>query len=167
MTFEEFNQLEKEEVQRELSKCCGSSTWVEVVASLHPYNDKDVLFALASQLWLKCSRNDWLEAFTHHPKIGDLESLKKRFGPTKEWSEGEQVSVEAASQETLLELAEYNQRYEDKFEFIFIVCATGKSADEMLEMLKKRINNNPEKEIKIAAQEQREIMILRLEKLLS
>ena len=118
-----------------------------------------------SQWWL-CNEEDWKEAFTHHPKIGDLDSLKKKFANTAVWASGEQSGVNTAKDEILNALAEGNRLYEEKFGYIFIVCASGKSAEEMLGMLNERLKNNPEDEIRIAADEQNKITLLRLEKLL-
>jgi 2-oxo-4-hydroxy-4-carboxy-5-ureidoimidazoline decarboxylase len=108
---------------------------------------------------------DWQEAFSHHPKIGDIDTLKEKFAATTQWTEGEQASAKEASQQTLQQLAEGNQAYEQRFGYIFIVCATGKSADEMLQLLQQRLYNNPEVEIQIAMEEQLRITRLRLEKL--
>jgi 2-oxo-4-hydroxy-4-carboxy-5-ureidoimidazoline decarboxylase len=106
-----------------------------------------------------------MEAFSHHTKIGDLKSLQEKFSATKEWASGEQQSVSAATDQVLIELKELNEAYENKFGYIFIICATGKSAEEMLSALKQRILNDGEDELKIAAEEQRKIMHLRINKL--
>jgi 2-oxo-4-hydroxy-4-carboxy-5-ureidoimidazoline decarboxylase len=106
-----------------------------------------------------------LEAFEQHPKIGDINSLKKQYANTVAWASNEQAGVDAASDEVLQALAKGNDDYERKFGYIFIVCATGKSAGEMLELLQSRLTNDPESEIKIGAEEQNKITKLRLEKL--
>lgn len=116
--------------------------------------------------WWKCNEDDWKEAFAHHPKIGDIESMKKKFASTAEWASGEQSGVQTASDKTLMALAEGNRQYEEKFGYIFIVFATGKSAEEMLQLLQERLKNDPEEEIQIAADEQNKITKLRIEKLL-
>jgi 2-oxo-4-hydroxy-4-carboxy-5-ureidoimidazoline decarboxylase len=108
-----------------------------------------------------------LEAFTHHPKIGDAKSLAEKFATTKEWASNEQSGVNEASILTLNKLAEGNKAYEEKFGYIFIVCATGKSASEMLSLLESRITNTPEVEIEIAMREQNKITHLRIDKLFS
>ena len=147
-------------------KCCGSSAWVEKVMSFFPVDDMVELLDDAEDEWYKCSPEDWKEAFSHHPRIGDIDSLKKKFASTANWAMGEQSGTSSASDETIKALAIGNKEYEDKFGYIFIVCATGKSADEMLALLESRLLNDPKIEIEIAADEQNKITRLRLEKLL-
>jgi 2-oxo-4-hydroxy-4-carboxy-5-ureidoimidazoline decarboxylase len=132
-----------------------------------PADDLVELLEDAEEQWYQCNEEDWKEAFAHHPKIGDTESLKKKFTSTAEWASNEQNGVSNASQRTIEALADSNQKYEKKFGYIFIVCATGKSADEMLAILETRLQNSPEVEIEIAADEQNKITKMRLEKLLS
>lgn len=160
----EFKVLDESELSDNLLKCCGSANWVKGMCDNFP-KEKEKLFENAENIWFGLNESDWVEAFTHHPKIGDLASLEKKFGSTKDFTSNEQSSVNHASMETLKELAEYNEKYEKKFGFIFIVCATGKTADEMLDLIKKRIKNNYEEELKIAMGEQNKITKLRLEKL--
>lgn len=166
MTLHDLNTLPKQQLKEELTKCCGSSAWVSKMLPFFPADDLVELLEDAEEQWWKCSEADWKEAFSHHPKIGDIESLQKKFASTAGWASGEQSGVNTASQQTLEELAEGNKQYEEKFGYIFIVCATGKSADEMLAMLEIRLQNSPEVEIEIAADEQNKITKLRLEKLL-
>jgi len=166
MTLHEFNILSKEQLVEELMKCCGSVSWVNRMLPFIPADDMIELLEDAEEQWWQCSEDDWKEAFTHHPKIGDLESLNKKFASTAEWASGEQSGVRSVSKETIEALAEGNRLYEEKFGYIFIVCATGRSAEEMLEMLEERLKNNPDDEIKIAADEQNKITKLRIEKLL-
>lgn len=110
-------------------------------------------------------RDDWLEAFSHHPRIGDAASLRQRFGARSgAWSEGEQSAAAGADDAVLAALADANRRYEQRFGYVFIVCATGKSAEEMLALLEARLGNPAEQELAIAAAEQRKITRLRLEK---
>ena len=120
----------------------------------------------AEEIWSECSEDDWKEAFTHHPKIGDVESLKIKFATTAGWASAEQNGIKEASLQTIQALAEGNRMYEEKFGYIFIVCATGKSAEEMLAFLQARLHNTAEQEIKIAAAEQIKITKLRIQKLL-
>lgn len=135
--------------------------------NLRPFAYKKTLLEQARLQWELCGPPDWLEAFTHHPKIGDLKSLEKKFASTRQWAGGEQKGVNTADQQILAALAQGNDDYEKKFGYIFIVCATGKSAGEMLEILKKRLPNQPEEEIQIAQGEQMKITLIRLEKLLN
>jgi 2-oxo-4-hydroxy-4-carboxy-5-ureidoimidazoline decarboxylase len=167
MTLSELNNLPKSTLTDALRKCCGSTAWVEAMAQIFPVSDKETLFEQASSIWYSLSDNDWREAFTHHPKIGDINSLKEKFASTSAWAAGEQAAVQHSSQAVLEALADGNTRYEEKFGYIFIVCATGKSAEEMLELLQARLPNEPAEEIKIAMAEQAKITQIRLEKLLA
>ena len=166
MTLHELNMLPKQALSDALMKCCGSSAWVNRMMSFFPADDLVELLEDAEEQWWKCSQEDWKEAFAQHPRIGDIGSLKKKFGATADWASGEQSGTSTASLETLKALAEGNRQYEEKFGYIFIVCATGKSADEMLGLLRDRLKNDPAEEIEIAADEQNKITKLRLEKLL-
>ncbi len=157
--------MNKKELKENLYNCCGSVNWVTKFALHFHFESKEKMFEKAEEVWFSLNRKDWLEAFKQHPKIGDLASLEKKFGSTKDFTTKEQSSVSAASTETLTELKKYNEWYEKDFGFIFIVCATGKTADEMLGLIKKRIKNNYEEELKIAMGEQNKITKLRLEKL--
>lgn len=166
LTLHQFNSLSKKEATEVLAQCCGASGWVTQMESLRPFHSRKAVFEAASQVWNQLSEKDWKEAFTHHPKIGDLESLKKKFASTRAWAEHEQKGSAEASVSVLQALALANQTYENRFGYIFIVCATGKKAEEMLSLLESRLTNEPEKEIKIAAQEQAKITQIRLEKLI-
>jgi 2-oxo-4-hydroxy-4-carboxy-5-ureidoimidazoline decarboxylase len=167
MTLHELNTLPKEELKEALFKCCGSTAWVNKMLEIFPADELVDLEENAEEKWNECTEDDWKEAFTHHPKIGDIESLKKKFASTANWAAGEQSGAAVASQQILEALAKGNDDYEKKFGYIFIVCATGKSADEMLGLLLLRLSNEPKDEIKNAADEQLKITQLRLEKLLS
>jgi len=167
MTIEELNQLDTADRRAVLMRCCGAGAWIAGMQVLFPVSSKEMLLKEAERVWYDCSEVDWREAFEHHPHIGDLGSLKKKFASTGEWAAGEQSGVNAAPQEVLTELAAGNEAYEKKFGYIFIVCATGKSAGEMLELLTGRLGNAAAKEIRIAMGEQNKITLIRLEKLLS
>jgi len=164
MTIAEFDHLDNLSKRKLLQQCCGSNAWVEKMLAMPPAEDLIDLFEDAEEKWYACTEEDWREAFTHHPKIGDMETLRKKFS-ADQFAGSEQDSVQQASETTLKALAEGNSRYEEKFGYIFIVCATGKSAEEMLEILNDRMANDPEEEIKIAMDEQIKITKLRLEKL--
>ncbi len=159
--------MEAELAQLEFSKCCGARNWVAQMVALRPFDDRDGLLKAAERIWYACSEADWLEAFTHHPKIGDIDSLAKKFASTQAWAGNEQKGVQSASMDVLQRLAKGNSEYEKKFGFIFIVCATGKSAAEMLSLLEQRIGNSYEDELKIAMGEQHKITLIRLNKLLA
>ncbi len=165
MTLKQFNQLSSEQAQQELFKCCGSSNWAEELAAHIPFDSVSAIKATSDKIWSSCLQSDLLEAFTHHPKIGDAKSLAEKFATTQKWASGEQAAVSDAPKETLENLAKGNVEYEKKFGYIFIVCATGKSAEEMLNLLSNRLPNAPEQEIRIAAKEQNKITHIRIEKL--
>lgn len=167
MTLAELNALEESGARAELLRCCGSSRWVEAMSKRRPFAGKDSLLDAAREIWRALGPADWREAFTHHPKIGDLDSLKKKFSATAGWASGEQAGAAGASEATLRALAQGNADYEKRFGYIFIVCATGKRADEMLVSLLERLGNDPERELAAAAGEQEKITALRLEKLLA
>ena len=137
------------------------------MVSVFPLADVETLMDEAKTKWNELAETDWREAFTYHPKIGDVNSLKEKFASTSTWAEGEQGAVKEASQADLEALAAGNDEYERKFGYIFIVCATGKSVDEMLALLQARLVNSLEDEIVIAMGEQGKITRLRLEKLLA
>ncbi len=165
-TLTEFNQLTVEKAKEELFNCCGSTKWVSLLMEKFPFKDEPALFHQVHDSWYEqCSEADYLEAFTHHPKIGDMDSLKKKFAATQEWAGKEQAGVAQASMDTLKALAQSNEAYFERFGYIFIVCATGKSADEMLQLLQMRINHEPKEELGIAMGEQHKITLIRLKKL--
>ena len=167
MNLESFNRLTVDEAMRDLLRCCGSRRWAQAVAAQRPFANAAAVLSAADEAWWKLDRADWLEAFTHHPKIGDIDSLRAKFATTKEWAAGEQSGVNAADEDVLRGLADGNRDYEKRFGHIFIVCATGKSAQEMLTLLRERLKNDADKELRIAAGEQAKITKIRLEKLLS
>ena len=167
MTIQQFNNLTIQQLKDELFKCCGCTAWIENLSEKIPLDSIEKLKKESDKVWSSLDDKDWLEAFKHHPKIGDIKSLEKKFASTKEWASNEQSGVKATTKNILAELKELNDVYEKKFGYIFIVCATGKSAGEMLAILKSRLNNLPQEEIKIAMQEQNKITHLRIDKLFS
>ncbi len=166
MTIETLNGLASSEAAAQFNLCCGATNWIKIMNQSRPFQNKNEVYQQAESIWLSLSSEDWLEAFTHHPKIGNINSLRKKFQNTKSISKNEQSGVNNATESTLKNLAESNQLYEDKFGFIFIVCATGKSSDEMLALIKMRLNNNAKIEMQNAAKEQNKITQLRLKTLL-
>ncbi len=162
-----LNDLSGEEARKALLDCCGSAKWVDVMARLVPFANAERLLEAADRVWAGLEESDWLEAFRHHPAIGSKKSATKRSSTAKTWSAGEQSRAQEASEETLAQLAEANQAYHAKFGIVFLICATGKSAEEILAALRSRIANDWATEVKIAAEEQRKITRIRLEKLLA
>jgi 2-oxo-4-hydroxy-4-carboxy-5-ureidoimidazoline decarboxylase len=167
MTPAELDALPEAEAAEALRRCCGASRWVYAMVAARPFGSAEGLLLAADRAWDRCSQTDWLEAFQHHPRIGDIEGLRRKFADTAAWASGEQAGAALADEATLAALAAGNAAYEARFGHIFIVCATGKRADEMLAMLNARIANEPEAEARIAAAEQHKITRIRLEKLLA
>jgi 2-oxo-4-hydroxy-4-carboxy-5-ureidoimidazoline decarboxylase len=151
------------EAARELlSRACGSTRWVDRMMERRPFGSDARLLRAARIEWFALTEADWLEAFSHHPQIGDRASLAARFPATHDLSAKEQAGVGRAGDDVLSALAEGNATYLDRFGFIFIVCATGKTAEEMLAVLRERLKNNRATELRIAAEEQAKITALRL-----
>jgi 2-oxo-4-hydroxy-4-carboxy-5-ureidoimidazoline decarboxylase len=167
MTIAEFDHLPTEKKKKLLQQCCGSSAWVNKMLTVFPVEDLVELLEAAEEKWYECSEEDWKEAFEHHPKIGDINSLRQKYIATKTWAEGEQAGVTTASEEDIKDLEKSNNEYQKKFGYIFIVCATGKTAKEMIGILKTRLQNTSEEEVKIASAEQNKITKLRVGKLLA
>jgi 2-oxo-4-hydroxy-4-carboxy-5-ureidoimidazoline decarboxylase len=149
-----------------LQRCCGSSRWVEAMMAARPFRTEERLRAAAARAFVPLERADWLEAFAHHPRIGDRAALEARFASTRSWSAAEQGAVDRAGPDVLEALAAANRDYEERFGYVFIVCATGKGPDEMLALARARLDNDPGNELHVAAAEQRRITELRLAKLL-
>ncbi len=151
-------------------RCCGASAFAAgMVCALaaDPPREVAAVLGLAETVFDRFGAADWLDAFGHHPKIGDLDVLRRRFGGGADLAHQEQRAVAAADEATLRALHELNLEYEARFGFIFIVCATGKTAAEMLGLLRQRLGNSREREIALAAAEQRQITRLRLRGLLA
>lgn len=165
MTLDQFNSLEQVAAADHLRQCCVSERWIQGMLAARPFDSLEALYTAANSVWLNLDKNDYLQAFEGHPKIGDVESLRAKYAHTKALAAGEQASVNQADEATLGALAEGNAEYEARFGYIFIVCATGKSAEEMLALLKERLHNDPTYEIHVAAAEQHKITCIRLEKL--
>lgn len=166
MTIEELNSDSKR-AKKELMKCCGSDKWAEKVLEGLPFTSVDSLMTLSDKAWKECSTDDFLEAFSHHPRIGEKNISSEKLAETSAWAAGEQAGVDDTDRALNDELLQLNKDYEEKFGFIFIVCATGKSGKEMLRLLKNRIINDRQSEIEIAAAEQNKITNIRLRKLFS
>ena len=166
MTVEALNRLGPAAAAAAFERCCGARAWVEGMCAARPFRDREALVEAAERHGRSLGPEDWREAFTHHPRIGDVEALRRRFAATAAWAAAEQRGAATASEATLAALAEGNRDYEARFGYIFIVFATGKSADEMLGLLRARLANDPAHELTIAAEEQMKITRIRLEKLL-
>jgi len=167
-----LNLLPPDEATEELLKCCGSMHWAIQLAAERPFTSAAELLTKATEVWWSLEPHDWLEAFRSHPKIGEnkrkVSNDRQKSGDntSDRWPEQEQAGVRHAKQETMDSLVELNSQYETKFGYIFIVCATGKSSDEMLAILQDRLENDASIELHIAAAEQAKITELRLKKLI-
>lgn len=167
MTLDKLNELSFSEAETEFLKCCGASRWAETMTAARPFADAQELLSKADEIWWSLTAGDWLQAFHAHPKIGEKKAAAAQSEQAQSWSAQEQAGVANASSNTIAELAQRNRDYEDRFGFIFIVCASGKSSDEMLAILDSRMANEPATELRVAGEEQRKITRLRLEKLLN
>jgi len=146
-----------------LTRCCSSKAWVSAMVRERPFRTDERVFAAADRIWRSLGKSDWLEAFAGHPRIG--ERAAKAHASTGAWSAKEQSGMDAASAETARALVEGNRAYEDKFGHVFLICATGKSASEMLASLRERMMNPPETELRVAADQHGLITRIRLGKL--
>ncbi|WP_067520130.1 2-oxo-4-hydroxy-4-carboxy-5-ureidoimidazoline decarboxylase [Endozoicomonas ascidiicola] len=167
MTLSDLNTLAVVDASSLFRQCCASERWVKGMVQSRPFANVEGLLTVADELWAKCDQSDFLQAFDGHPKIGDVSSLKEKYGNTQQMAGHEQSGVKAANDDVLQALAEGNKEYEARFGYIFIVCATGKSADEMLGLLQSRLINNVGEELVVAAAEQHKITRIRLNKLVT
>jgi 2-oxo-4-hydroxy-4-carboxy-5-ureidoimidazoline decarboxylase len=152
-------------VRAALTRCCAAEAWVEGMLARRPFADEEAVIDAAYEVGETLLDDDWMEAFAAHPMIGDVATLRAKFAATRELAAGEQSGVAGAHQATLQELAELNREYLKRFGFIFIVFASGKSAEQMLAMLRTRVGNCREEELQTAAEEQMKITELRLRNL--
>jgi OHCU decarboxylase len=164
MRIDDLNALDRSTAERELLRCCGSSRWARMMAAARPFASQQAMLLTADVVWAALDRLDWLEAFAAHPKIGEAGRAGGPPEVAREWSEQEQSGVTAASRPGLERL---NRAYAERFGYLFIVCATGKSGDELRAILERRMTNNPEDELREAGEQQRQITRLRLAKLLT
>ena len=162
-----LNSFSASRAEEEFLKCCGSRQWAQQMVAARPFKDLDELTAAADRAWWSLGTHDWIEAFHSHPKIGEKKAAAATAVEAQRWSEDEQSGLRDSAQQTLSALAELNQAYEEKFGYIFIVCASGKSSEEMLAILRNRLSSNADGELRIAAAEQAKITELRLRKLLA
>jgi 2-oxo-4-hydroxy-4-carboxy-5-ureidoimidazoline decarboxylase len=162
-----LNAAPADEARADLARCCGATRWVESMLARRPFADDAAMLAAAEEAFRGLGADDWREAFGHHPRIGDLDGLRAKFASTRTWAAGEQAGAATADEGVLRALAAGNRDYEERFGHIFIVCATGRSAGEMLGLLQERLSNPPEAELRIAAAEQEKITRLRLAKLIA
>ncbi len=147
--------------------CCGSTKWIAAMVARRPFAGREEVLTAADEIWSSLAPADWLEAFDHHPKIGERKAAVEQRERASGWSSDEQVGINSAGEDVVRALAEANREYEKRFGYIFIVCAAGKPASELLSIAQQRLQNTSDREIGIAAGEQGTITRLRLEKLLN
>jgi allantoicase len=162
-----LNGLRRERAEGELLRACGSRRWAAEMAAARPFAGAEALLEAGDRIWRSLAVPDWEEAFAAHPRIGSKKDVAAQPAATRAMADGEQSGTRSATAGTMTALAEGNAEYERRFGHIYIVCATGKSADEMLEILRSRLSNDPAAELQVAAEEQRKITRIRLGKMLA
>lgn len=162
-----WNRLPRKHAASEILACCGSETWAAKMASKRPIHDEVSLIETSDAVWQELGESGWHEAFRSHPRIGESHAEKTVAGQSSAWSEQEQRQAASADDAMKLALKWGNREYEQKFGRIFIVCATGKSASEILEILRRRLHNDEATELQQAVEEQRQIMHIRLKRWLA
>jgi 2-oxo-4-hydroxy-4-carboxy-5-ureidoimidazoline decarboxylase len=159
-----WNALEVQAAAKVILACGGSYAWAQGMAVRRPVADEGALLAASDEVWRGLTESDWLEAFRSHPRIGEAQAEKPLVARSAAWSGEEQRQVNTADEEMKMRLAEGNRRYEERFGRIFLVCATGKSPAQLLEILERRLHNDDITELHEAAEQQRQIAQLRLKK---
>jgi allantoicase len=162
-----LNAMDETSARAALADCCAAHAWVNRMVAARPFRTKEEMLAAADAASDMLTEADWREAFRHHPRIGERRAERAISATSQSWSAAEQAGVQAAERAALAELATLNRAYEDRFGYVFLVCATGKGLPEILETVRSRLQNAPEDELTVAAGELRRIARLRLEKLLS
>jgi 2-oxo-4-hydroxy-4-carboxy-5-ureidoimidazoline decarboxylase len=162
-----ISDLPDDEAAAELRACCASARWVERMLSQRPFKDENEVFESAERIWWDLAPDDWHEAFRAHPRIGEQPGHRGTGAPGHgtqgdAWSRGEQAGVAEAGDDVKTKLAQVNRDYDAKFGWTYLVCASGKSAEEMLAIAEARMHNDPDTELKAAAAEQAKITRLRL-----
>jgi 2-oxo-4-hydroxy-4-carboxy-5-ureidoimidazoline decarboxylase len=162
---DQLNDLDNASLEAALTRCCAAPQWVRQLAAEKPFLSDEELMEKAARIWNRIGPEDWLQAFAAHPRIGDVEALHSKFSGTRAWTRTEQAGVAGVAEDVLQRFLTLNHQYEAKFGYIFIVCATGKTAQEMLILLERRLANDERTELQLAAAEQLKITLLRLRKL--
>lgn len=163
-TLAAWNEAGETEARNAMLACCGAKRWADAMVALRPIASVLALSEDADRVWGTMQEADWLEAFACHPRIGERKVSAHAGAQSAAWSQAEQAQTNLASENVLAEIAAENQKYEEQFGFTYIVCATGKSAEEMLAILKRRLGSTRDAELREAAEQQRQIMQIRLGK---
>jgi OHCU decarboxylase len=167
VTVEELNALPHAKAVEVFTACCGAHRWVAGMVERRPFSAADEVVAVGNELWRQMKERDWREAFDHHPRIGESRSAVAQDKQAASWSVGEQSRAATVDAGIQRQIADANVAYEARFGHIYIVCAAGRSADELLAIARSRMSNDPATEMRVAAEEQRKITELRLRKLLA
>lgn len=162
--LEHWNRLSAADAERELVACCGSRTWARGIVARRPFVDEAALLQASDEIWLALRPADWMEAFRSHPRIGESGAEQTSGDRSRAWSAQEQSAVAGGADAVKLALAEANRDYEQRFGHIFIVCATGQSGGQILEILRQRLHNDASTELREAAEQQRQITRIRLQR---
>jgi OHCU decarboxylase len=162
-TLAAWNNADESAATEAMLACCGSKRWAAVMVASRPIQSVAALSEQADRTWSTMQETDWLESFACHPRIGERKAANAS-GQSAAWSNQEQSKATTATESVLAQLAEGNRLYEERFGFTYIVCATGKSAEEMFSILKRRLASSHEAELREAAEQQRQIMQIRLGK---
>ena len=165
MTIAELDAMPAEQAHVLLQSCCGAPAWVRGMLAERPFRSHDRLLAAADDVWYSLGQDDWLEAFAHHPQLGEQRAQAATTDQSRAWSATEQVLVASGASDVRVALANANREYAERFGYICIICATGLGAEEILRLTRARLGNAPDMEIGIAASEQGKITRLRLERL--
>jgi OHCU decarboxylase len=163
----ELDAMPRARVGELLRACCGAKAWVSAMLDRRPFRSRDTLLRVADEVWNALDAPDWLEAFAHHPRIGESKSAAPQDERARGWSADEQAGVREVVPSVRAGLARANASYVKRFGYICVICATGKSAEELLSITEARLANDPATELGVAAEEQRKITRLRLEKLVA
>jgi 2-oxo-4-hydroxy-4-carboxy-5-ureidoimidazoline decarboxylase len=158
-----WNQSDERSALEGMLACCAARRWAQSMAALRPFQTVETLSLTADEVWSTMEEADWMEAFASHPRIGERKASPEP-GQSAAWSEQEQSGASSAANTVLAQLAAANAAYEQRFGFTYIVCATGKNADEMLGILERRVANDRAAELREAAEQQRQITQIRLRK---
>jgi 2-oxo-4-hydroxy-4-carboxy-5-ureidoimidazoline decarboxylase len=164
LSLQTLNSLDSQQAEQWFSQCCAAPKWFKGMGHARPFADFDGVVQAAKKIWQQCSTSEFITAFEAHPMIGDVNSLRKKYAATKNMASNEQQGANDADDKTLHNLASANHEYLNKHGFIFIICASGLSANTMLDALMLRLANDTATEITLAAAEQIKITLLRLEK---
>jgi OHCU decarboxylase len=162
----ELDAMSEPQARKLLAACCGASRWVSGMLVRRPFGSRARVLSTADEIWRSLDAGDWREAFSHHPRIGERKSAMPQSERGSAWATREQSGIERAHDDVRAQVAAANREYEERFGYIYIVFATGKSAEEMLALARERLQNDADVELRVAAEEQRKITRVRLEKLL-